>query len=82
MHNPPKSWILWNQWAFAARDKNYGMDGVKGRIAGQIIENVLYKTFSARLAKLPETVKLAKALRDAEPPNPRWSREIWVPWEK
>lgn len=41
MHNPPKRWILWNQWSFAARDKNYGMDGVKGRIAGQIIENLL-----------------------------------------
>lgn len=39
--NPPKSWILWNKWEFAARDKNYGMDGVQGRIAGQIIENLL-----------------------------------------
>lgn len=38
----PESLQLFNSWYFPKRDRRYGLEGAKGQIPGQIIENLLY----------------------------------------
>lgn len=38
----PESLQLFNCWYFPKRDRRYGLEGAKGQIPGQIIENLLY----------------------------------------